>query len=170
MPSQASISHPVSLARILISDAYPRKPPKQGIHFPTIKTPPNPYPLVLFPHRDKFVGHTAPATIYFNTNTVTPPAIPPAKLAKPRKRTTRAFHATPEPEYENESAESRVFSIELMISIPSAEKIRGSQSMKRMWIGGSEPLSGECEKTEASRRMKNARENWGEGVSRALAM
>ncbi|CAG8981328.1 hypothetical protein HYALB_00005128 [Hymenoscyphus albidus] len=146
MPSQASFFHSVSLARILISDAHPRKPPKAS------------------------VGHTAPATIYFNTNTVTPPAIPPARLAKPRKRTTRAFHATPEPEYENESAESRVFSIELMISIPSAEKIRGSQSMKRMWIGGSEPLSGECEKTEASRRMKNARENWVEGVSRALAM
>lgn len=41
--------------------------------------------------------------------------------------------------------------------------MRGSQSMKRMWMGGSEPLRGEWEKTEASRRTKKARENYGDG-------
>jgi hypothetical protein len=45
------------------------------------------------------------------------------------------------------------------MSIPREEKIRGSQSMKVMWTGGSLPLRGDLEKTEASRRMKNAREN-----------
>ena len=100
-----------------------------------------------------------PGTTYLSTNTVTPPAIPPAKLAKPKNKTTRAFHATPEPEYENESAARRDFSIELMMSMPREEKMKGSQSMKVMWIGGSEPLRGECEKIAASRRVKNAREN-----------
>ena len=51
------------------------------------------------------------------------------------------------------------------MSMPSVEKMKGSQSMNVMCTGGSEPLSGECEKTEASRRMKNERENW-VGVSR----
>jgi hypothetical protein len=78
------------------------------------------------------------------TNTATPPAIPPARNAKPRNRTTRAFHATPDPEYENESAERRDFSIELMISMPSVEKMKGSQSMKVMWVWR-EPLSGDLE-------------------------
>jgi len=45
------------------------------------------------------------------------------------------------------------------MSIPSDEKTSGSQSMKAMWIGGSEPLRGDLEKTAASRRMKNASEN-----------
>lgn len=44
------------------------------------------------------VGHGALGTTYFSTKTVTPPAMPPAKLAKPRNRTTRAFQATPLPE------------------------------------------------------------------------
>jgi hypothetical protein len=35
----------------------------------------------------------------------------------------------------------------------------GSQSIKVMWIGGSLPFSAECENTEASRRVKNDREN-----------
>jgi len=38
--------------------------------------------------------------------------------------------------------------------------MKGSQSMKVMWIGGSEPLSGDLEKTAASRRTKNASENY----------
>jgi len=45
------------------------------------------------------------------------------------------------------------------MSMPREEKMKGSQSMKVMWIGGSEPLRGECEKMAASRRVKNAREN-----------
>lgn len=103
------------------------------------------------------VGHTAPATTYFNTSTVTPPAIPPAKLANPKNSTTRAFQATPLPEYEKLSAESRVFSIELMMSMPREEKMRGSQSMKVMWIVL--PFLEECDHTAASRRIKKAREN-----------
>lgn len=35
----------------------------------------------------------------------------------------------------------------------------GSQSIKVMWMGGSEPLRGDLEKTAASRRTKKAREN-----------
>ena len=70
--------------------------------------------------------------------------MPPARNAKPRNRTTRAFHATPEPEYEKESAERRDFSMELMISIPSEEKMKGSQSMKVMCVW-SEPLRGDLE-------------------------
>lgn len=90
------------------------------------------------------VGHGTPGTIYFITKTATPPAIPPARKAKPRNRTTRAFHATPDPEYEKESAERRDFSIELMISIPSVEKMKGSQSMKVMWVWR-DPLRGDLE-------------------------
>jgi len=101
----------------------------------------------------------APGTIYFNTSTVTPPAIPPAKLAKPKNNTTLAFHATPLPLYENESADRRVFSIELMMSMPSEEKMRGSQSMKLMCTGGSLPFFAECDHTAASTIMKKAREN-----------
>jgi hypothetical protein len=78
------------------------------------------------------VGHCAPDTTYFSTSTVTPPAMPPARLANPKNRTTRAFQATPLPEYENESADKRVFSIELIISMPREEKMSGSQSMKFM--------------------------------------
>jgi hypothetical protein len=89
-------------------------------------------------------------TIYLSTKTVTPPAIPPAKNAKPKNSTTRAFHATPEPEYEKESAESRVFSMLLMINIPRVLKIKGSQSMNLMWM--SDPLRALCDQTEASRR------------------
>ena len=70
--------------------------------------------------------------------------MPPARNAKPRNKTTRAFHATPDPEYEKESAERRDFSIELMISMPKVEKIKGSQSMKVMWVVR-EPLSGDLE-------------------------
>lgn len=44
-----------------------------------------------------------------------------------------------------------------MISMPSAEKMRGSQSMKLMWM--SEPFL-LCDQTEASRRTKKERENW----------
>ena len=36
-----------------------------------------------------------PGTTKRMTKTVTPPAMPPARAAKPRKRTTRAFQATP---------------------------------------------------------------------------
>jgi hypothetical protein len=106
------------------------------------------------------VGHTVPGTIYFSTITVTPPAMPPAKDAKPKNSTTLAFHATPFPLYENESADRRVFSIELMISMPSEEKMRGSQSMNVMWIGGSEPFFAECDHTAASTITKKARENY----------
>lgn len=42
-------------------------------------------------------GIATPGTAYLRTKTVTPPAMPPARAAKPRKRTTRAFQATPEP-------------------------------------------------------------------------
>lgn len=69
--------------------------------------------------------------------------MPPARKAKPRKRTTRAFHATAgSPEYEKEFAERRDFSIELIISMPSEEKMKGSQSMNVMCVWR-EPLSGE---------------------------
>jgi hypothetical protein len=47
--------------------------------------------------------------------------------------------------------------MELMMSIPREEKMRGSQSMKLMLM--SEPLRAECDQTAASRRVKNAREN-----------
>jgi hypothetical protein len=94
--------------------------------------------------------------MYFSTRTVTPPAMPPAKLAKPKNSTTLAFHATPDPEYEKLSAESRVFSIELMIAIPRNEKIRGSQSMKLTWT--SLPFFADLDHTAASRRTKNASE------------
>lgn len=94
--------------------------------------------------------------MYFSTRTVTPPAIPPAKLAKPRNNTTLAFHATPDPEYEKLSADSRVFSIELMMAIPRTEKIRGSQSTKLTWT--SLPFLTDLDQTAASRRTKNARE------------
>ena len=83
--------------------------------------------------------------------------MPPAKLAKPKNSTTRAFQATPLPEYEKESADKRVFSIELMMSMPTAEKMRGSQSMKLMWMVL--PLRVDLDQTAASRRTKNAREN-----------
>jgi hypothetical protein len=43
--------------------------------------------------------------------------------------------------------------------MPREEKMSGSQSMKEMWMGGSEPLSGEWEKTAASRRRKKDSEN-----------
>ena len=89
-------------------------------------------------------------TIYFKTSTVMPPASPPAKNAKPKNNTTLAFHATPEPEYEKESADSRVFSIELMISMPNEEKISGSQSMNAIWI--SLPFISLLDHTAASRR------------------
>jgi hypothetical protein len=52
--------------------------------------------------------------------------------------------------------------MEFMMSIPRKENMRGSQSMKVMWMGGSLPFSLECENTEASRRVKNASENWEE--------
>lgn len=42
-------------------------------------------------------GHCAPGTMYFKTNTVIPPANPPAKLANPKNNTTLAFQATPLP-------------------------------------------------------------------------
>ena len=48
-----------------------------------------------------------------------------------------------------------------MMSIPSAENMRGSQSMNVMCTSGSEPLRLEWEKTEASRRTKKASENFG---------
>lgn len=44
------------------------------------------------------MGQATPGTTYLSTKTVTPPANPPASSAKPRKSTTLAFHATPEPE------------------------------------------------------------------------
>lgn len=43
------------------------------------------------------------------------------------------------------------------MSMPREEKMRGSQSMKVMWM--SEPLRGDLDQTAASRRVKNAREN-----------
>ena len=43
------------------------------------------------------IGHWTPGTTNLSTKTVTPPAIPPASAANPRKSTTRAFHATPVP-------------------------------------------------------------------------
>lgn len=109
------------------------------------------------------VGHGALGTTNFSTSTVTPPARPPARLAKPRNSTTRAFDATPLPEYEKESAARRVFSIELMISMPREEKMKGSQSMKVMWMV--EPLRDECDQTAASRRMKKESENCGRRTS-----
>lgn len=79
-----------------------------------------------------------------------PPANPPARNANPRNNTTLAFHATPEPEYEKESADNRDFSIELIISMPRDEKIRGSQSMNVIWM--SLPFSALLDHTAASRR------------------
>jgi hypothetical protein len=55
--------------------------------------------------------------------------------------------------------------MEFMMSIPREEKMSGSQSMKAMWMGGSEPFRRDLEKTAASRRMKNDRENYGLFVS-----
>lgn len=96
------------------------------------------------------MGHSTEGTTNLRTKTVTPPAIPPARAAKPRNSTTRAFHATPDPLYEKESADSRCFSTLLMMSIPSEEKMRGSQSTKVTCT--SEPFRGDLDHTEASRR------------------
>jgi hypothetical protein len=46
-----------------------------------------------------------------------------------------------------------------MMSMPSEEKMRGSQSMKLMCTGGSLPFFAECDHTAASTIMKKAREN-----------
>ena len=80
--------------------------------------------------------------------------MPPAKLAKPKNNTTLAFHATPDPEYEKLSADSLVFSIELIIAIPRNEKIRGNQSTKVTWK--SLPFQWELDQTAASRMAKKA--------------
>ena len=79
------------------------------------------------------VGKTAPGTTYLSTHTVTAPAKPPASKANPRNRTSLAFHATPLPEYEKLSADSRVLSIEFMTNMPSAEQMAGIQSTKLTW-------------------------------------
>lgn len=108
----------------------------------------NPFPTT-FAIPNQSVMKLAPSpcasslTRYFNTMTVTLPANPPAISAKPRNNTSRAFHATPDPEYEKLSAESRVFSIELITSMPSEEQISGIQSTKVMWR--KEALRAECE-------------------------
>jgi hypothetical protein len=103
--------------------------------------------------------------MYFSTRTVTPPAMPPAKLAKPKNSTTLAFHATPDPEYEKLSAESRVFSIELMMAIPRNEKIRGSQSTKLTWT--SLPFFTDLDHTAASIRTKKASEAYNQQLTAA---
>ncbi len=47
------------------------------------------------------------------------------------------------------------------MSMPREENMRGSQSMKLMWISGSsEPFLGLWDQTAASRRTKKASENW----------
>ena len=112
---------------------------------------------ITFATPNQSAGQLASATTYFNTNTVTPPASPPAMAAKPINSTTRAFHATPSPEYEKPSAESRVLSMLLMMSMPREEKMEGIQSTKVMWK--SEPLRWDLEKVAASMRVKRAREN-----------
>lgn len=96
------------------------------------------------------MGQLTSWTTNLSTKTVTPPAMPPARAAKPRNRTTRAFQATPDPEYEKESAERRCFSTELMMSMPSDEKMSGSQSTKVTCT--SEPLSADLDQTAASSR------------------
>lgn len=136
---------------------------KSAHHLPLPENKPQTHLNITNPLATKFatpiyiVGQGALGTTYFNTNTVTPPAIPPAKLANPKNSTTRAFQATPLPEYENESAESRVFSMLFIMSMPRDEKMSGSQSMKVMWMV--EPFLALWDQTAASRRTKNAREN-----------
>jgi hypothetical protein len=88
-------------------------------------------------------GQLTSLTTYFNTNTVTDPAIPPANSANPKNRISLAFHATPFPEYEKASVESRDLSMEFMTSIPSTEQRKGIQSTKVRWK--SEPFSEERE-------------------------
>lgn len=105
----------------------------------------------------------ATGTMYFKTSIHTPPARPPAVAAKPMKSTTRAFHASPSPEYEEYanpllSPASRDLSIELTISMPSTLKMIGIQSTNVMWK--SLPLRAEAEKLAASMKMKKPIENW----------
>lgn len=102
-------------------------------------------------------GHNAPGTTYFKTITVTLPAKPPAIDAKPMKSTTRAFHATPSPLYDQVSALSRDLSMLLITTVPSPEKMAGIQSTKFTWKF--EPLRSDLLKTAASIRVKRAIEN-----------
>jgi len=104
------------------------------------------------------VGQGCPGTAYLSTSTVTLPASPPAMSANPINSTKRAFHATPEPEYEYESAESRAFSMELITSMPRTLQRRGIQSTI-VTCTLEVPLA-VLEKTEASRKVKKPRENY----------
>ena len=55
----------------------------------------------------------------------------------------------------------------LMISMPSAEQMKGIQSTKVMWT--SPPLYGDLDQTLASMKKKKPSENWkGQAVSMAL--
>ena len=111
------------------------------------------------------VGNGYPGTMYFKTRTVTAPARPPAIKANPTNKMTRAFHAMPFPEYEYESADSLVLSIEFILlvsirinidpisnvgwrgregkgpymSIPRTLQIKGIQSTNLTWT--SPPLA-----------------------------
>lgn len=90
----------------------------------------------------------APATTYFNTHTVTPPANPPAMAANPMNNTTLAVQACPSappkpPPGEKVSEVRRLLSMELMTRRPSREKMAGIQSVMVTWKW--EPLRGEAE-------------------------
>lgn len=105
------------------------------------------------PIPNQMVGHTYPGTVYFITSTTALPARPPASNAKPRNRTSFAFHATPLPLYEKLSALSLVLSIKLMTSMPSALQIPGIQSTKVMWTAGSEAFMADLDHTAMSIRV-----------------
>ena len=87
------------------------------------------------------------------------PASPPARSAKPRNSTNRAFHATPLPLYENESAERRDLSIEFMTSMPNAEQMPGIQSTKVICTGGDEGFMADLDHAAASIMTNKASEN-----------
>lgn len=115
--------------------------------------------LTAFATPNHMVGQGCPGTTYFRTRTVTLPASPPAMSAKPMNSTRRAFHATPEPEYEYESADSRAFSMLLITSIPSTLHSSGIQSTI-VTCTLDVPFA-VLENTEASRKVKKPRENCG---------
>lgn len=108
----------------------------------------------------QIVGQTYSMTIYLSTKTTTLPASPPANSANPKNSTSLAFHATPFPEYENESADSRDLSIELMTSMPKAEQIPGIQSTKVTCTGGSEPFKLDLDHDATSISIKKPSENY----------
>lgn len=106
-----------------------------------------------FPTPNQIVGQVYSVTMYFITKTTTLPANPPANSANPRNRTSLAFQATPLPEYEKLSADSRDLSMLLITSIPSAEQIPGIQSTNVMCTGGSDGFMTDLDQTDISIRV-----------------